>query len=336
VIGLTVAVATGGKWFDVWPCEQGRVLLVLAETTPEQVKRRLHWYLRDVPAAPMAAALANITPLAAAGAGGLALIHDGDTSTGDLPETVRAVELRDILKAAVAERHPYSLVVLDPSVRFAGAHSEKDNGAATRYVEVLETLALPECGAPTVLLPAHTRKPTERSKDAAPGSTDALRGASGLRDAVRWVGMLEERRGIDGAPRLLDLKVGKANDAHKPSIVLCADDDREGALRAATLEEIDTYDAVTGKRKSARGDDLRAEVLKALEAGSMSGRVLAEQLHRNRDHLRPVMEQLQREGKVVSQPGPKRATVWSLAAPTADAEAEHAAAVLLGGSPHAP
>ena len=327
VVQLAIAVATGGKWFGAWPVEQGRVLLVLAEEHFEEVLRRFHFALKgggelhDL--AKLADISANITLVPAAGIG-LALTFERDRDSGALPETPRVQEIRDVLQNAARDGKPYSLVVLDPSSRFAGGDVEKDNAAATRYVQVLETMTAPRCGQPTVLLPAHTRK---RGRDDEAGSTDALRGASGLRDAVRWVAMLERRQFVEGAPELLDLRVGKSNYTPRTALALCSDRELEGALRVATAEDFNAYDSAKGAARTgaAGADTIRAEVLKALSDAPKNTTKLAETLHRDRHKLKPYLETLEREGKLVSRPGAHNANVWSLAPmPGADAEAEHA------------
>jgi hypothetical protein len=298
VIGLSVAVASGGKWFGAWPCERGRVLLVLAEEDAAETQRRLHYALRGAHDYQLNDIVNNLTVLPAAGEG-FALTFEQDGSSGGLPETARVAELRELLKAAAAEGRPYSLVVLDPSSRFAGGDVEKDNAAATRYVQVLETLTAAECGCPNVLLPAHTRK---RSKDDEPGSTDALRGASGQRDGVRWVAMLERRKPIEGAPKLLDFIIGKTNYTVDAKLVLCADDDREGALRAATTEEVEGYEAEAGGPQKAatqrQGEEKQYEKLMIAlrDHGPQSSLTLSKRLKIGIAKTRTLLARLQKEG----------------------------------------
>jgi hypothetical protein len=326
VVQLAIAVATGGDWFGLWPVEQGRVLLVLAEEDFAEAQRRIHFALKGggelQDDAKLSAVVDNITLVPAAGVG-LALTFESNRDTGALPETPRVQEFRDLLRAAADDGKPYALVVFDPSSRFAGAVVEKDSAAATRYVQVLETFTALACGRPTILLPAHTRK---RGKDDEPGSTDAVRGSSALRDAVRWVAMLERRPFVDGAPELLDLRVGKSNYTRKPTLALCSDPELEGALRVATAEDFDAYDAAKSAARtgSAGADALRADVLKALSATPMSTSALAKRLRRDRHKLLPHLEALQRAGAVVSAPGAHNATVWSLVptpTPTKESEA---------------
>ncbi len=252
-----MAVATGGEWFGAWPCKQGRVLLVLAEEDGEEARRRMHfasvtWSGKEKVVAQ------NVTLLPAAGHGVTLTTSDTDGVNGMLPETSRVEELRALLRAAVDGGRPYTLVVLDPSSRFAGGDVEKDNAAATRYLQVLETLTAPEFGAPNVLLTAHTRK---RAKDDEVGSTDALRGSSAQRDGARWVAMLERRKLAEGAPRVFDLTIGKTNYGREAALVLAANDALEGALWVATAEELQQYSQAAGKKSGAALEDKVLEVL---------------------------------------------------------------------------
>jgi len=306
VIGLSVAVASGGKWFGAWSCERGRVLLILAEEDWPETQRRLHYAMRGANALQKQEVAWNLTVLPAAGEG-MALTYETEKSTGGLPETTRVSELRELLRAAATEGRPYSLVVLDPSSRFAGADVEKDNAAATRYIQVLETLTAPECGAPNVLLPAHTRK---RAKDDEPGSTDALRGASGQRDGARWVAMLERRQAVEGQPKLLDFIIGKTNYAPENSLVLVAQDDLEGALRAATPAELEAYDETTGKQSKTgarpqNDEQLYEKVMEALNThGAQSSLTLAKRLKIGIRKVRSqLLPKLQEEQLITREPG---------------------------------
>jgi hypothetical protein len=306
VIGLSIAVAMGGRWFGAWPCERGRVLLVLAEEDRDETLRRLHYALSGFSDFQLNDVVNNLTVMPAAGEG-FALTYEAEAGSGALPETARVGELRELLKSAAAEGRPYSLVVLDPSSRFAGADVEKDNAAATRYVQVLETLTAAECGSPNVLLPAHTRK---RAKDDEPGSTDALRGASGQRDGARWVAMLERRKPIEGAPKLLDFIIGKTNYASENSLVLAAQDDLEGALRAATPAEIDEYESASGHAPKAtvrpqNDEQLYEKVMVELSThGPQSSLTLAKRLKIGIRKVRTqLLPKLEKEQLVTREPG---------------------------------
>lgn len=313
VIQLAVAVATGGKWFGIWPTEQGRVLLILGEEDAEEAMRRLHYAARLCSDDEVTAIAANVTVIPAAGVA-LALTVETE-SFGALPETPRATELRALLAAAAGAGRPYVLVILDPSSRFAGADVEKDNAAATRYVQVLETLTTTEMGSPNVLLPAHTRK---RGRDDETGSSDLLRGSSGVRDGVRWLGVLDQRRLVSGAPELLDFNAtSKVNlSQRRPDLVLCRPEDGGGVLRAATDEEIEAYATAASPKPNGPSAEERAAMLashitETLKVAPQSTRQLAAKLHVSQTTVRKACHSLADEG-AIRQDGGGHASRWVL------------------------
>jgi RecA-family ATPase len=162
----------------------------------------------------------------------------------DLPVTPMAEELERRLKETTPPV-PWRLVVLDPLSRFAGGDVEKDNAAATRFVQVLERMA--HLG-PTVLVTHHTTK-IARSQDVVAktdaAATIAARGASGLTDGVRWVATLSGLPRVDGQ-RLSELAVTKSNYGWTPDpVILVAEESANGALRVATDDEVRHYEAST-------------------------------------------------------------------------------------------
>ncbi len=85
---------------------------------------------------------------------------------------------RELTEASEERQELFSLVILDPLSRFAGPDSEKDNAAATRFIQAVETLTtLP--GNPSIACAHHSSK-----NSIALGKNDS-RGATGLRDGVR-------------------------------------------------------------------------------------------------------------------------------------------------------
>jgi replicative DNA helicase len=121
-------------------------------------------------------------------------------------------------------------VVLDPLSRFAGCDTEKDNAAATRFIEAAETLVdVP--GGPTVLLAHHTTKSSRSNENSEGASTNAARGASALTDGVRWVAHLDSKE--DTAA---EFTVTKSNYSLKGKPLRLVRDDG-GALRAETAKE---------------------------------------------------------------------------------------------------
>ena len=299
---LAIAVATGTTWLGDrgWKAEQGRVLLVLGEEDEDEVVRRLHHAVRaaGLDGEAMAQVVRNVVALALCGQP-VALTTTADEN-GSLPETLFAVALRSLVQQAAANGEPFTLVVLDPLSRFAGADVEKDNSAATRFVQTVETLTAPECGSPSVLVAHHLRK---SSKDDDQDSADPIRGASALKDAVRWAALLQPEKRVEGAPELLRLRVVKTNHAAYPAaLVLSRPDDGHGVLRVATPEEVEQLEATRGGGKAqprgARVEALKPRVLQALAVQSYSGAALARALRARREDVLQACEELAAAGHI--------------------------------------
>jgi len=183
LVELAICVVTGRPWFGFYAVPvtvAGRVLLLLAEEDGDDAHRRL-WTtaealgLSDLERAECAERLVVI-PLA-----GTPVALTATSSTG-LNETPLAKVLRERL-VLEAGQDGWAMVGLDPLSRFAGGDVEASNEAATRYIQVLESLAAVP-GHPTVLVSAHSSKVARRQ-----GQAD-VRGVTGLSDAARWVATL--------------------------------------------------------------------------------------------------------------------------------------------------
>ena len=105
---------------------------------------------------------------------------------------------------------PYALVVVDPVSRFAGADTERDNAAATRFVTALESLIEPSGGA-SVLGSHHTNQ-TSRGQGATVDAT-SVRGVSALVDGTRWVSVVQVERMTtdDKVESVVTLSMAKSN-----------------------------------------------------------------------------------------------------------------------------
>jgi RecA-family ATPase len=165
--------------------------------------------------------------------------------------------LRDLVREG-----DFRLVIIDPLARFAGPEAERDNAAATRFVEACESVTPPTT---TTLVAHHTNQVSRKD-----GEIDATagRGVTGLVDGPRWqCALTVERLKFDTpeeAERLgevVTFRVTKSNYAPKPDpIVLRRDVDRGGALRP--LDEADLE-----RVKQARClDPARTEKRRAMEA----------------------------------------------------------------------
>lgn len=254
---LAVCCATGLTWFGAggWsPVEVLRVLLLAGEEDREELARRIYYTSRAAGAISdelldLVAKNLNAIPLHGRG---VALTADEgfQQRTGGLPETAFAQALRELLVLARKEGRPYGLVIIDPFSRFAGFDAEKDNASATRWVQVIETLITEETGKPSVIISHHTKKRAHNDKTDA--NADLIRGASALKDGVRWAAVLEQQKKEHDAADLLTLRIVKANGV-PPQVmpmVLCRDQKHEGALRIATNAETESHEKVASILKT--------------------------------------------------------------------------------------
>ncbi|PAU81047.1 hypothetical protein CK501_05650 [Halovibrio salipaludis] len=184
---LAVSVATGIPWLNMEISEPGSVLMLSAEDDRDEVHRRLarimEHYQSDLAGSDEAgfqryrdAVSRNLYVFDRVGA-------DNRLTVKQNGETQRTALARDIADAA-APLDDLKLIVLDPLSRFDGGEPN-DNSDGTRLIEAAEAIRR-HTGA-TVLLPHHVSKASIRDDDA---GQEAVRGASGLVDGARWVGMM--------------------------------------------------------------------------------------------------------------------------------------------------
>lgn len=148
----------------------------------------------------------------------------------------------------------WALVIIDPLSRFAGPDTEKDNAAATKFIETLEAIVTTLPSQPNVLVAHHQGKVKVGEKRTA-------RGASALRDGARLECELVGRRRLEDAPALVDLELTKNNYAGDAlSVALARDPKHGGALRPASSCELTAY------------DDAKAKAAKAAEATKGNGK----------------------------------------------------------------
>lgn len=182
IIALAISLITGRPWLGHFhvdrQAEDRMVFLGLAEEDQEEIHRRLYNIAQLYQLTPAERALVSDRLVALPLAGeGVALVGYG-TDGRTLIDSPSLIALRERLNASA---RPWSLVVLDPLVRWAGPDVEKDNSVATRFVQALETLTQVK-GNPTCLVPHHSSKISRRNG----GAVDS-RGVTGLTDGVRWV-----------------------------------------------------------------------------------------------------------------------------------------------------
>jgi AAA domain/DnaB-like helicase N terminal domain len=237
--GMALALATHERWLGFFPVGDdvtGRVVLVLGEEDPEELRRRL-FAQASLMGIHGRTALSGILALPGAGNPHMALTRPEEESGCETPfaeSLLRYLELE-------AERagKGWDAIILDPLSRFAGPDVEIDNAAATRLMQVLERFAgLP--GNPAVLVAHHTTKTSRASGDL---SANSVRGASALTDGARWVGTLEPVEHFDLPQRYARFDVAKSNYAAFPPPVLLVYGP-EGGIRAATPAELSHYEDV--------------------------------------------------------------------------------------------
>jgi hypothetical protein len=220
---LALSVASGRAWLETFTVARaGAVLLALAEEDIEEIQRRLHTAANMLALSfeERADAASRVVALPLAGRHVALSESDG---RGNVTSTAVRDELRRQLEQLNVE---WSLLVLDPLARFAGADVEKDSHAATHLIQVLEGFTtLP--GQPTVIAAHHTAKWARRSDAPTGGGAEVARGATALTDSVRWVARLD-----DDGPHAAVLRVAKQNYGPPvDDLLLLRDPEHQGALR---------------------------------------------------------------------------------------------------------
>jgi molecular chaperone GrpE (heat shock protein) len=241
LIDLAVAVATDGSWLEAFPVDseggRGRVLLAMAEEDAEEMRRRLWSAMESRRLTPSqrraVASRIDVLPLAGEQC---ALTKDGNDND---VRTTFADALEEALRERVAtDDDGWAVLLLDPVSRFAGPDAEKDNAAATRFIQVLESLTkLP--GSPSILAAVHTNKGGSK-EHGYKQATDAslVRGSSAFVDGARWVAGMSLARKVDGTAEtdLLWLGVAKSNYSRRPERPTLLRRIEGGALEAEETE----------------------------------------------------------------------------------------------------
>jgi RecA-family ATPase len=262
---LAVAVATGTRWLDTFESTKGRVLLVLGEEDAEESRRRLYHAANVRHGTRPDPGSIEVLPLA--GESCALLEHDehrNATETGFLEQ------LREYVQAA-----DFRLVVVDPLSRFAGPDAEKDNAAATRFMQALESLAAPDrC----ILNAHHTNK---LSRQGGPVDGSSGRGSSAFFDGARWQCSISvQYLPVEGAEErahlgeVVTLAITKSNYAAKPEpVLLRRDTEHEGAL--VPIDDADRELVAAARRRAdpvAARRDHRDGERKAREEREAAGR----------------------------------------------------------------
>lgn len=214
LVQLALAVACNIPWLGHFHVAReaafGRVLLALAEEKPDEIHRRM-WSAAELMGLTndqRRHAARTIQPLALAGKP-VALVAPGPdgrtieetTELRDLRRRLDAIRFRRCLSCRKVssletcecglELPPvigWSLVVIDPLARWAGADTESDNSAATRFVQAVESLCEAP-GLPTVIVAHHSSKDSRKA-----GEADS-RGVTAITDGFRWASTIHNREG---------------------------------------------------------------------------------------------------------------------------------------------
>ncbi len=254
LLQLAISVATGRPWLDHFTTPNpGRVLIALGEEDADEIHRRAYSVARAMRLTDEQVALAgrNIVAMPLAGMH-MAIVESAGGRTTETP-------MLDALRKKLGDGE-WRLVILDPLSRFAGGDTEKDNAAATRFVEAIESLAKMG-GRPSVIVAHHTSKPPRGDGKPARASANDARGASGLIAGVRWVANLESVKG--GA----QLTITKSNYAANEDDVLhlTRDFDQGGYLRALTPEERKRRTEAQARETAEQMSALQERICVALE-----------------------------------------------------------------------
>lgn len=264
LVQLALAVATGGLWLDRFAVTRpGRVLVALAEEDIGEVHRRFYRAAcamgLDRDARALAAQRIVALPLAGTPVALTAKDERGNVTTAPALEALRARLAADT----------WSLLILDPLARWAGDDTEKDNAAATRFVQAIETLTAAP-GSPTVLVAHHS------SKSSVSDGAANVRGASGLVDAFRWAATMDKIEGDN--VRGVRLHLSKTNYTRPwPDVLLTWSDD-EHATGSLVLANATQQEALARASRQADADeaDTRRKRAEALQ-DSARAKLLAEQ-----------------------------------------------------------
>jgi hypothetical protein len=148
--------------------------------------------------------------------------EDGAPDMEKLSRTKRCEEWRELLEDKPSDGRGWKLVILDPASRFIGPEVEKDNAAATQFIQILEDWKNNEDIkgdndiGPTILISHHVSKSHNDTPIEMLYKQGAARGSSALTDGVRW--QLNMNDGMVGEPngdlsRYVVMSAPKQNDS---------------------------------------------------------------------------------------------------------------------------
>jgi RecA-family ATPase len=239
---LAVTVAEGGFWMATFRAvEAGHVLLALGEEDADEARRRVSRTLnaRGLNRAQRDAIAEHLHVLPLHGTP-IALTYS--PAAGVVIESEFAEAFRDKLHGCGVD---WSLIILDPLARWAAGGVETNNEAATRFVQVVETLSTVR-GNPSVLLAHHSSQASAQS-----GKSDS-RGVTAIDAGFRWRASLDAVADDDVDVEGIILRNPKSNYSLKfrPMLLMRnTEPGIEGTLRQATKEETARLEAVLPKER---------------------------------------------------------------------------------------
>jgi hypothetical protein len=185
----------------------------------------------------------------------------------------------------------WSLIIMDPLSRWAGGGVESNNEAATRFVQVVETLTTVR-GKPSALLAHHSSQVSARA-----GQSDA-RGVTGIRDGFRWQASLDliadEEDDLEG----ILLRNPKSNYSLRFRPLLLVRNSEpgiEGTLRPAEPDEEEALKTLLPKERQStkQRDEAKQSRDRAIfeeRCELVAGLLPAAPEHMNRDQLGAALE----------------------------------------------
>ncbi|MEQ9010078.1 AAA family ATPase [Algiphilus sp.] len=187
---LAIACCTGMPWLGMAQGRSGSVLMLSTEDDRDEIHRRLRIAMSHYRM--LAGDRADaIEELVGERLFILDRVGDDNRLTMQLDRELVATAMAERVIRTAEQMHGPVLIVLDPLSRFDGGDGN-DNGDGTRLIEAAERIR--KGTGCTVLLPHHVSKAGIRDPES---GQEAVRGASGLVDGARWVGLLATLRRED-------------------------------------------------------------------------------------------------------------------------------------------
>ncbi len=250
-IDLAIAVASGGAWLDTFAARQGRALIIAAEDSVDDVRRRVHAIGSARQFDSMLIEHLSILPIKDCVTSLVARVDDVYAASADTKT----------LCAQLANDKPYDLVVIDPYGRIAGVSVDADNAAAAATISALDQIAAAARGL--VLGVTHTSlRARLAARDGAAEGATGIRGATGQSDYARGVLRLEQSDGQ------IWLSLAKANHVAPWEPVALCRGDRGQLVRVAPADLPQRQDKAAAKEAERRERDRLDDVAAREEIGA--------------------------------------------------------------------